>query len=46
MQLEIMQINELAAISPGNVFRVLKISGMGTGRTLTISATYENRFFF
>jgi hypothetical protein len=46
MQLEIMQVNEFATIPPRNVLGVLKVGGMGAGRTLTIPATYENRFFF
>lgn len=46
MQLEIVQINELTAIPPRNILRVLQIGSMRAGRTLAISAADEYRFFF
>ena len=42
MKLEIMQVYELAPIPSRNIFRMLKISGMGAGRALAIPATYEH----
>jgi hypothetical protein len=46
MQLEIVQIDELAAIATRDIFGVFQFVSSAQGARLTVPAVYKNRFFF
>src|SRR5260370_19675279 len=46
MELKIMQVHKLAAITPRYILRPLQFFGMGSGHCLPVSAIHEYRLFF
>ena len=46
MELKIVQVHKLAAITPRYILRPLQFLGMASGHCLPVSAIHEYRFLF